>query len=117
MGFRLEQQCAHYLGAACAGDRDTSNLDVWQLDDPRRRGVACEPPGDETHPGRGCSWFATAGYRTPNQLSGRAMQFRFSWRDQVSEERKRVGYLVTDADWVALVEKFGLAPYLEDHQE
>ena len=53
----------------------------------------------------------------PNQLSGRAMQFRFSWRDQVSEERKRVGYLVTDADWVALVEKFGLAPYLEDHQE
>jgi len=48
------------------------------------------------------------------QLSGGTMQYRFSWRGQVVEERKRPRYLVTDAEWVALVEKLGLAPYLED---
>ena len=39
---------------------------------------------------------------------------RFSWRGKV-RKAKRPAYLVMDADWLTLVEKFGLAPYLEDH--
>jgi hypothetical protein len=39
---------------------------------------------------------------------------RFSWRGKV-RKAKRPAYLVMDADWLTLVEAFGLAPYLEDH--
>jgi hypothetical protein len=39
---------------------------------------------------------------------------RFSWRGKV-RKAKRPAYLVIDADWLTLVEAFGLAPYLEDH--
>jgi hypothetical protein len=38
---------------------------------------------------------------------------RFSWRAKV-RKAKKPNYLVMDADWLTLVEKFGLAPYLED---
>ena len=39
---------------------------------------------------------------------------RFSWRGKV-RKTKRPAFLVMDADWLTLVEAFGLAPYLEDH--
>jgi DivIVA domain-containing protein len=41
------------------------------------------------------------------------LKLRFAWRGQVGEA-KRPRYVVTDADWPILVEKLGLAPYLED---
>jgi hypothetical protein len=44
----------------------------------------------------------------------RGLQHRFSWRGKV-RKAKRPGYLAMDAEWLTLVEKFGLAPYLEDH--
>jgi DivIVA domain-containing protein len=44
------------------------------------------------------------------------LKLRFAWRGQVGEA-KRPRYVVTDADWPILVEKLGLAPYLEDGPE
>jgi hypothetical protein len=37
---------------------------------------------------------------------------RFSWPDNVPTERARADYEVSGADWLTLVERFGLAPYL-----
>lgn len=39
---------------------------------------------------------------------------RFSWPDNVPTERARADYEVSGTDWLTLVEKFGLAPYLKD---
>jgi hypothetical protein len=41
-------------------------------------------------------------------------RFRFSWRDDVPWPNDRPAYVVSGADWLALVEKFGLTPQLED---
>ena len=40
--------------------------------------------------------------------------FRFSWLGAVQLEENDPAYWVTAADWLTLVEKFGLAPRLED---
>ena len=37
---------------------------------------------------------------------------RFSWPDDVPSENARADYEVSGTDWLTLVEKFGLAPYL-----
>jgi DivIVA domain-containing protein len=42
---------------------------------------------------------------------------RFSWRDDVPVEDEPAEYAVSGADWPTLVEKFGLAPYLERRGE
>ena len=39
--------------------------------------------------------------------------YRFAWRDEVPDEQGPA-YVIGDADWLTLVEKFGLAPRLED---
>jgi hypothetical protein len=38
---------------------------------------------------------------------------RFSWPDNVPSEHGRAEYEVSGTDWLTLLEKFGLAPYLE----
>jgi hypothetical protein len=43
-------------------------------------------------------------------------EFRFSWRGEVSRANQRPAYVVSAADWLALVTKFGLAPQLHDSQ-
>jgi hypothetical protein len=40
--------------------------------------------------------------------------YRFSWRGTVAQEKAAPAYYATGADWLTLVEKFDLAPYLED---
>ncbi len=40
---------------------------------------------------------------------------RFSWRGDVPEVKDPAQYSVSGANWQILVEKFGLAPYLETH--
>jgi hypothetical protein len=39
---------------------------------------------------------------------------RFSWPENVPTEHARIDYLVSGADWLTLVEKFGLSPQLND---
>jgi hypothetical protein len=39
---------------------------------------------------------------------------RFSWRGAVPHEKPPAFYVSSLAEWLTLVEKFGLAPYLED---
>lgn len=39
---------------------------------------------------------------------------RFSWRGNVPVEKHDAAYAVSEADWLTLVEEFGLAPYRED---
>jgi hypothetical protein len=41
-------------------------------------------------------------------------QHRFSWRRNVPVEKRDAAYAVSEADWLTLVEKFGLAPYRKD---
>ena len=41
---------------------------------------------------------------------------RFSWRGKVPSEEKPA-FVVSETDWLTLVEKFGLASYLEDRQK
>ncbi|MCV7442875.1 hypothetical protein H7K33_11615 [Mycobacterium paraense] len=45
-------------------------------------------------------------------LAGSA--FRFSWRGDSARSNERPAYVVSGADWSALVEEFGLTPQLED---
>jgi hypothetical protein len=40
------------------------------------------------------------------------LDFRFSWPDNVPTEDARADYEVSGTDWLILVERFGLAPYL-----
>jgi len=41
---------------------------------------------------------------------------RFSWRSQVQQRvNDPADYSVSAADWLVVVEKFGLTPYLEIH--
>jgi hypothetical protein len=40
--------------------------------------------------------------------------FRFSWHGSVPRPNERPGYVVSAADWLTLVEKFGLTSQLED---
>jgi hypothetical protein len=40
------------------------------------------------------------------------LDFRFSWPDDVPAEAARADYQISGTDWLTLVEKFGLAPYL-----
>jgi hypothetical protein len=42
---------------------------------------------------------------------------RFSWRDDVPVENEPAEYAVSGADWLTLVERFGLAAYLEQRGE
>jgi sugar lactone lactonase YvrE len=41
------------------------------------------------------------------------LSYRFAWRGEVPAEQEPA-YVVSDPDWLTLVEKFGLAPRLED---
>ena len=41
------------------------------------------------------------------------MAYRFAWRGEVPSEEEPA-FVVSDADWLTLVDKFGLAPRLED---
>jgi hypothetical protein len=41
-------------------------------------------------------------------------RFRFSWHGDAPRPNERPAYVVSGADLLTLVEKFGLAPYLED---
>ncbi len=41
----------------------------------------------------------------------RGHEFRYSWRGRVQEARAT--YVLREAEWYALVEKFGLTPYLD----
>ena len=45
------------------------------------------------------------------------LDFRFSWPDDVPTEHASAEYEVSGTDWLTLVEKFGLAPYLNRHGE
>lgn len=46
------------------------------------------------------------------------LNHRFSWRGDVPvQNEQRPDYVVSGADWLTLVEKFGLAPYLEKRGE
>jgi hypothetical protein len=42
------------------------------------------------------------------------MQLRFSWRGEVSMREEPAAYSVSGADWLTLVQAFGLASYLVD---
>jgi hypothetical protein len=42
--------------------------------------------------------------------------FRFTWRGDVSRASERPAYVVSGGDWLALVEKFGLASQLHDRR-
>lgn len=42
------------------------------------------------------------------------LQPRFSWHGTVRRVFEHAAYAVSGADWLTLVEKFGLAPYLAD---
>jgi hypothetical protein len=42
---------------------------------------------------------------------------RFSWRGKQGRWTENPGYSVGEAEWLTLVEKFGLAPYVERHGE
>jgi DNA-binding beta-propeller fold protein YncE len=44
---------------------------------------------------------------------GTKLAYRFAWRGQVPAEDEPA-FVISDADWLTLVEKFGLAPRLED---
>jgi hypothetical protein len=44
------------------------------------------------------------------------LRFRFSWRGDVPWPNERPAYVVSAADWLTLVDKFGLAPQLQDSQ-
>ena len=46
------------------------------------------------------------------QDSDSGLDHRFSWAGNVPTEDARAEYVVTGADWLTLVEKFGLAPHL-----
>jgi hypothetical protein len=54
----------------------------------------------------------------PLTIGGRdtvsGVNHRFSWRGDVPAQKERPAYAVSGADWLTLVEKLGLAPYLED---
>jgi hypothetical protein len=41
------------------------------------------------------------------------LERRFSWGGNVPVQNERAAYVVSGADWLTLVEKFGLAPHLE----
>jgi hypothetical protein len=41
---------------------------------------------------------------------------RFSWPDDVPTEHVRADYEVSGTDWLTLVERFGLAPYLQNRR-
>jgi hypothetical protein len=45
------------------------------------------------------------------------LEFKFSWRVDVPRPNERPAYEVSGGDWLALVEKFGLTPQLEDRDE
>jgi hypothetical protein len=53
----------------------------------------------------------------PAQGFGQRLEYiyRFWWQDPVPQE-KAPAYFVSSADWLTLVEKFGLATQLEDSQ-
>ena len=42
------------------------------------------------------------------------LDHRFAWAGNVPTEHSRADYEVSGTDWLTLVEKFGLAPYLND---
>jgi hypothetical protein len=50
---------------------------------------------------------------TINAMNWDPIQYRFSWCGTV-EQTKEPGYLAMEAEFLALVQKFGLAPNLED---
>jgi hypothetical protein len=54
----------------------------------------------------------------PLTIGGRdtvsGVNHRFWWRGDVPLQRERPDYAVSGADWLTLVDKFGLAPYLDD---
>jgi hypothetical protein len=52
---------------------------------------------------------------TLRSVSSKNAAYRFSWRGTVPPE-KDPAYFVSGADWLTLVEKFGLAPQLEDSE-
>jgi hypothetical protein len=43
------------------------------------------------------------------------LERRFSWRGKAPRVNEPPEYAVSGADWLTLVEKLGLAPYLERH--
>jgi hypothetical protein len=45
------------------------------------------------------------------------LERRFSWRGNVPVQNERAAYVVSGADWLTLVEKFGLAPHLEQQRQ
>jgi hypothetical protein len=47
---------------------------------------------------------------------GTKLAYRFAWRGEVPAEDEPA-FVVSDADWLTLVEKFGLAPHREDREE
>jgi hypothetical protein len=49
--------------------------------------------------------------------SASGLDFRFSWLGNVRTEEARADYEVSGADWMTLVEKFGLAPYMQKKGE
>jgi DNA-binding beta-propeller fold protein YncE len=59
----------------------------------------------------GCPDFAGPPQATWNGST--KVTYRFSWRGQVPAEDEPA-FVVSDADWLTLVEKFGLASHLED---
>jgi sugar lactone lactonase YvrE len=59
----------------------------------------------------GCPDFA--GPPTATWSGGTKLTYRFAWRGEVPSEDEPE-FVVSDADWLTLVEKFGLAPRLED---
>jgi DNA-binding beta-propeller fold protein YncE len=54
-----------------------------------------------------------AGPPTATWSGSTKLAYRFSWRGEVPAEQEPA-YVVSDPDWLTLVEKFGLAPRLED---
>jgi hypothetical protein len=56
---------------------------------------------------------------TPNYFSmrGPISGPKYSWRGQVEQVKDPAMYTVSGIDWLMLVEKCGLAPYLETHSQ
>ena len=75
--------------------------------------VTVTPAGYKTYSDEGRRIVPVLVVRVPG-LQPLTIKCRRAWRGEVPEEQTEPEFVVSDADWLTLVDKFGLAPYLED---
>ena len=100
---------------------------VWVIDPNNKAPIASASLAQVTATPADYLWYPKGGVKTPVLIVGVAglrpltigcpqsrmtWQSLFSWRGKVPSA-KEPEFMVSDADWLVLVEKFGLAPYLD----